>query len=149
MNQEIAPSFWSYLKEQYPKTPLEIRTFVVFSVLATLIVPLSLVFGFKLALIPYFGWGSTFFMYTVALILAVSARLSINSKTLTAMLFMLWLSVIFGIISSFLHLVMFTEPSTNPYLQFSTLQPLFTIALPLAWIFTIGSKSVKGWAATN
>jgi len=149
MTQRNVPFSFSVLAEEFSKAPREYQAFVVFAALVSLSIPLGHVFGYHTALIPYIGWSSSLFFYVFALIPALSFRLSGNSKQLFAIKSMLWLGVLIGIIRVVFHDSFYPEATSNPYLKYSVLQPLFTVVVPAAWAFLLGSKSVKNWSTSD
>jgi len=134
------------LPENFRQAPLVLRAFIIFSALATLSALLPITPGGEI-IVPYTGW-ILFVFYMGALKNALGAC-SIKSQISVYWILgdLLFLAA-FGVIDWLL----FSDGVDfgNPYLAYSPLRPLFTIALPLLWIFLIGgslcfSDSMKRW----
>ncbi len=125
-----------------PKTPdarqrLLLQSFICF-VLMALAVAIAMFVdrSFGERLVPYYGWPVIGFFYASALKAAIPPLFARNPIPIRvcfrSVVGTLWCVAGFGTFTT--HLGFYGDNFGNPYLTVTRWQPLWTIAVPLAWI---------------
>ncbi len=130
---------------QFRDAPLVLQVFSCFIVLGPL-VSLGSLFVPRLnaTMVPYTGWLGGF-LYANALYFTFSLIFQGQRKLVYAVLIFMGLFAFFGVSDVARHLSGEYRDFKNPYLEFAPLRPMFTVALPVAWLMLLLSPSVRQW----
>ena len=131
---------------RFTQAPLILRAYLVFAVFAS-VLSFSVFYAPPLyeASGPYTGWsGLTNYLFT--LFFATSAIQTRDRKPIYGVAMLLGLFAIFGVIGIYWHT---WGPDAgrsdfgNPYLVYHPWRPVFTVALPVAWLLLLISSTMR------
>jgi hypothetical protein len=142
------------LKLKIRLLPTDLKCLVWFSALLFLPCALSIIFARKQIfeeIIPYTGWSPGFLYFLLAfIILSVPKNQTKNEESNIVNILRIRYKIIllFGIYLIFGIYDWFDSApewyiSTNPYLRYDPLRPIYSIFLPIIWILIIGWPLIK------
>jgi len=137
-------------------TPLDIKLLFVFSFLMTIAssyIHLESNKDLYKKIIPYTGWSPgreymSLLLFIPLYILTIKDPKKTNIIVRSLCLVFLGLSLFSGV-ADYNLIVPEDYTSSNPYLRYDSLTPIFTIALPLFWIIIISSALLISFLKNN
>lgn len=145
MSESLPPFSLSLFFKRFSLAPLELRSYLIFALVVTAY-DYSMVFAptwLKMAFIPHTGQLVTI-GYSFTLFFAVYMIYYKVWKMRWGIVIQLPIISIFGL-SKILSQSQISEAyfSAMPYKEASVIQPLWTIIIPIVWVFILHSRQVK------